>query len=138
MPQAPHTCRLVCILRGIGGQTLGQEEKQVPEIRLTGVEEVLIAKLQGIAQVLGVEEGAPIRQAGRQDPRPQMLPLSPTTTFRTSPGLPKASRPLRGATEGLQSVPQRAREKSKALAFLTMTQNPEAIQEKIGISKYKK
>lgn len=67
-----------------------------------------------------------------------MLPLSPTTTFQTSPGLPKTSRPLRGATEELQSVPQRAREKSKALAFLTMTQNPEAIQEKIGISKYKK
>lgn len=82
MPVAAHTCRLICILGGIGGQTFSQEEKQVPEIRLTGVEEVLIAKLQRIAQVLGVGEVASISQAARI-----LLPWEPWAYTTNTPTL---------------------------------------------------
>lgn len=111
MPWADHTCRLICILGGIRGQTLSQEEKQVPEIRLTGVEEVLIAKLQGIAQVLEVGEVASISQTGRipLSRKPwawttKAPTLSPTTTLSTSPWLPKGLQASAGDRGGNHRV----------------------------------
>ena len=116
-PQAPHTSRLVCILRGISGQTLSQEQKQVSEVRLTGIEEVLIAKLQGVAQVLGVGKGDTC-ESDRQDCPDLRAQGRDSKCYHALTSHHPLNFPL--APHGLQNF------KVKALALLNMikTQRP--------------